>query len=126
MRKQSDAMQEDMPKEKTVPVRKSTLILLFCLCGVLAVGTGLGIYRNYAGNTEYRELRQLAATVKQNYYTDVDDEAVMQGAMKGYVAGLDDPYSQYMTSEEYQAYQTEEAGQTVGIGQKVKQTDEGN
>ena len=109
MRKQSDAMQEDMPKEKTVPVRKSTLILLFCLCGVLAVGTGLGIYRNYAGNTEYRELRQLAATVKQNYYTDVDDEAVMQGAMKGYVAGLDDPYSQYMTSEEYQAYQTEEA-----------------
>ena len=125
MRKQSDAMQEDMPKEKTVPVRKSTLILLFCLCGVLAVGTGLGIYRNYAGNTEYRELRQLAATVKQNYYTDVDDEAVMQGAMKGYVAGLDDPYSQYMTSEEYQAYQTEEAGQTVGIGVTVTQTDEG-
>lgn len=37
MRKQSDAMQENMPKEKTVPVRKSTLILLFCLCGVLAV-----------------------------------------------------------------------------------------
>ncbi|MFR4477706.1 MAG: S41 family peptidase, partial [Ruminococcus callidus] len=63
--------------------------------------------------------------VKQNYYTDVDDEAVMQGAMKGYVAGLDDPYSQYMTSEEYQAYQTEEAGQTVGIGVTVTQTDEG-
>ena len=49
----------------------------------------------------------------------------MQGAMKGYVAGLDDPYSQYMTSEEYQAYQTEEAGQTVGIGVTVTQTDEG-
>ena len=125
MRKQSDAMQEDMPKEKTVPVRKSTLILLFCLCGVLAVGTGLGIYRNYAGNTEYRELRQLAATVKQNYYTDVDDEAVMQGAMKGYVAGLDDPYSQYMTSDEYAAYQTSEAGQTIGIGVTVSQTEEG-
>ena len=45
--------------------------------------------------------------------------------MKGYVAGLDDPYSQYMTSEEYQAYQTEEAGQTVGIGVTVTQTDEG-
>ena len=55
----------------------------------------------------------------------MDDEAVMQGAMKGYVAGLDDPYSQYMTSEEYQAYQTEEAGQTVGIGVTVTQTDEG-
>ena len=80
-----------MPKEKTVPVRKSTLILLFCLCGVLAVGTGLGIYRNYAGNTEYRELRRLAATVAELLYRR--GRRPLWGAVKGYVAGLDDPYS---------------------------------
>ena len=122
--KQNESL-ETSQKDNTIPVRKSTLILLFCLCGVLAAGTGVGIYRNYRSQDTYRELDQLAKTVKQNYYTDVDENDVMQGAMKGYVAGLDDPYSQYMTDEEYSAYQTDEAGQTIGIGVTVQQNEDG-
>ena len=122
--KQNESL-ETSQKDNTIPVRKSTMILLFCLCGVLAAGTGVGIYRNYRSQDTYRELDQLAKTVKQNYYTDVDENDVMQGAMKGYVAGLDDPYSQYMTDEEYSAYQTDEAGQTIGIGVTVQQNEDG-
>mgnify|MGYP000788633532 FL=1 len=122
--KQNESL-EISQKDNTIPVRKSTLILLFCLCGVLAAGTGVGIYRSYRSQDTYRELDQLAKTVKQNYYTDVDENDVMQGAMKGYVAGLDDPYSQYMTDEEYSAYQTDEAGQTIGIGVTVQQNEDG-
>lgn len=117
-------MEENLKRE-TVELRKSTLVLLFCLCGVLAVGTGVGIYRAYASQAEYGELAQLKATVEANYYTDVDEESTMQGAMKGYVAGLDDPYSQYLTDEEYGEFQTNEAGRTVGIGVTVTPTKEG-
>lgn len=116
---------EENPKQETVELRKSTLVLLFCLCGVLAVGTGVGIYRAYANQAEYGELAQLKATVEANYYTEVDEASAMQGAMKGYVAGLNDPYSQYLTDEEYGDFQTNEAGQTVGIGVTVTPTDEG-
>lgn len=49
----------------------------------------------------------------------------MQGAMKGYVAGLNDPYSQYMTNDEYESFQTNEAGQTIGIGVTVTPTENG-
>lgn len=116
---------EENPKKETVELRKSTLILLFCLCGVLAVGTGIGIYRGFASQAEYGELAQLKDTVESKYYTDVDEESAMQGAMKGYVAGLNDPYSQYMTDKEYGEFQTNETGQTVGIGVTVTPTEEG-
>ncbi|MGN1403164.1 MAG: S41 family peptidase [Ruminococcus sp.] len=116
---------EENPKQEMVELRKSTLVLLFCLCGVLAVGTGVGIYRAYANQAEYGELAQLKATVEANYYTDVDEESAMQGAMKGYVAGLGDSYSQYMTDEEYGKFQINEAGQTVIIGVTVTSTEEG-
>lgn len=69
--KQNESL-ETSQKDNTIPVRKSTLILLFCLCGVLAAGTGVGIYRNYRSQDTYREL-DAGETVKQNYYTDVDE-----------------------------------------------------
>ena len=112
-------------KQETVELRKSTLVLLFCLCGVLAAGTGIGIFRAYRTQEVYGGLTQLVATVQENYYTDVDTDAAMQSAMKGYVAGLDDPYSKYMTSEEYAAFQTNEAGETIGIGVTVIPTEDG-
>lgn len=116
---------EQNSKRETVELRKSTLVLLFCLCGVLAVGTAVGIYRTYENRSKYGDLIQLKATVDANYYTDVDEASAMQGAMKGYVAGLNDPYSQYMTNEEYGDFQTNEAGQTVGIGVTVTPTEDG-
>lgn len=103
----------------TIEVRKTTMVLVLCLCAVLAVGTGVGIFRNYQSQKTYGELSQLASVVADCYYTEIDTDAVMDGAKKGYIAGLDDPYSLYMTSEEYASYQISEAGQMVGIGVTV-------
>lgn len=111
--------------EETVELRKSTLTMLCCICVVLGVGTVVGIVRAYQTKDTYGDLAQLAATVDADFYTDVDDDAAMQSALKGYVAGLDDPYSQYMTAEEYQNFQTNTAGMTIGIGVSVKQNADG-
>ncbi len=111
--------------QNTIQVRKTTMTLILCLYAVLAVGTGTLAYRNYRTQQTYGELSQLAAAVEANYYTEVDTDAAMDGAKKGYVAGLDDPYSQYMTEEEYAAYQTNEAGQMIGIGVTVTWNEEG-
>lgn len=118
-------VKNEKEKKTTVAVPKFTMALIFCLCIVLAAAAVLGACKVYQMQKKYGALAQLEHAVDQTYYKDVDENAVMENAMKGYVAGLDDPYSQYMTSEEYQAYQTEEAGQTVGIGVTVTQTDEG-
>ena len=105
-------------------IRKSVLLMLCCLCVLLAAGTATGVFYAFRTQKTYGELAQLASAVNANYYTDVDEDAVMDGAMKGYVSGLDDPYSQYRTPEEYQTYLTDESGQMVGIGVTVTLTEE--
>lgn len=65
-------------------------------------------------------LIELEKYVDDNYYKASDKEAAMNGALKGYVAGLDDPYSSYLTADEYNSWQTMESGTMVGIGVTVQ------
>lgn len=77
---------------------------------------------------KYSRLRELDNYVKNNYYLDLDEEteqAVMDTMLKGYISGLGDRYSQYLTPEEYQAFMTKESGKTVGIGITVIPNEEG-
>lgn len=76
---------------------------------------------------KYERLEALDAVVREKYYTkDIDEEQLMDGILKGYVAGLGDPYSKYLTAEEYEALMTKEAGQNVGIGVSVIADEDGN
>ncbi len=115
--------EEKTPKQITM--QRSTFVSMICLGVVLAVGTIVGIVRAWQNQKTYGEFNTLAALVEQNYYTDIDREAAMDGALKGYVSGLNDPYSRYMTEEEYNSFLAEGSGEMVGIGVTVTVNDEG-
>ncbi len=77
---------------------------------------------------KYERLEALDDYVRNNYYTQLDEEdeeAVINGMLKGYVAGLGDVYSGYLTAEEYQAFLERESGQTVGVGVGVQLEEDG-
>ncbi len=74
---------------------------------------------------KYERLETIDSYVRANYYTELDEEALMNGLLKGYMAGLNDPYSNYMTPEEYRTLQEKESGQTVGIGVTVTLNEDG-
>lgn len=65
-------------------------------------------------------LIELEKYVDDNYYKAADKEAAMNGALKGYVEGLEDPYSSYLTADEYNSWKTMESGTMVGIGVTVQ------
>lgn len=65
-------------------------------------------------------LIELEKYVNDNYYKAADKEAAMNGALKGYVEGLEDPYSSYLTADEYNSWKTMESGTMVGIGVTVQ------
>ena len=52
---------------------------------------------------------------------EIDDEAVMNAILKGYVEGTGDRYAEYFTDEEYAALVDEDKGNFVGVGISVVQ-----
>jgi carboxyl-terminal processing protease len=50
---------------------------------------------------------------------EIDDQALVRGAIKGMVEALGDPYSSYLTPEEYQAGLEDLSGQFEGIGAEI-------
>ncbi|MBQ8514566.1 MAG: S41 family peptidase [Ruminococcus sp.] len=116
-------MEEMQKREKwSWPLR-----LLAILAAVLMLVSLLLLRRNYMLEKELAEnarMAELEDYVEENFYQDVDEEAAMDGALKGYVAGLNDPYSSYLTEDEYSDWQVKESGTTVGIGVTVQAIDE--
>ena len=56
-------------------------------------------------------------SVVEKYYLGEYDEAKMNDyAAKGYIAGLGDEYSEYITAEEYEEFSQEVYGSFIGIG----------
>ena len=50
---------------------------------------------------------------------DIDREALIRGAIRGMVEALEDPYSAYLTPEEYQSGLQDLSGQFEGIGAEI-------
>ncbi len=74
---------------------------------------------------KYERLEMLDTYVRKHYYTDLDEDSLMNGMLKGYVAGLQDPYSQYLTPQEYATLVEKESGTAVGIGVTAQLQEDG-
>lgn len=54
--------------------------------------------------------------INKYYLGEVDEEKLKEGAIKGYIEGLDDPYTEYISKEEMEEYMEDTLGNYVGIG----------
>ena len=64
----------------------------------------------------YNKLYQLENMIEKNYYKPVDKKKLYTSMYKGLFKGLNDPYSEYMTKEEYDNMLKESADNYVGTG----------
>lgn len=64
----------------------------------------------------YNNLKHLKKLVDQYYLFDIDHDALEADIYKGFMQGLDDPYSVYYTKEEYQSVMEQAAGEYAGVG----------
>ncbi|MGF7010810.1 carboxyl-terminal processing protease [Lachnospiraceae bacterium PF1-21] len=70
------------------------------------------------------KLNLLEEYIEQVYLHDVDADKLKEGIYKGFIAGLDDPYSAYYTVEETKLMNESNSGQYSGIGALLNQNRE--
>ena len=54
--------------------------------------------------------------IDQEYIGDINENDLIEGAIKGYVSGLNDVYTEYLTADEMSSFTEDIEGEFVGIG----------
>lgn len=71
-------------------------------------------------------IKSIRSILDKYYLNDIDDEKVIEGALEGYVASLDDPYTEYIPKDEMENYTADLKGNYVGIGIYMAQNTKDN
>ena len=62
------------------------------------------------------EISKYKSLIDKYFLGEVDEEKLKEGAIKGYIEGLNDPYTEYISKEDMQDYMADTIGNFVGIG----------
>ncbi len=80
------------------------------------VSTENAISQAMKSDTLNSKLNMIKAKINEQFIGDVDENNLKEYAIKGYVAGLNDIYSQYLTADEMKDFTDETNANFVGIG----------
>lgn len=76
-----------------------------------------GSYTNISENLKLNtKLNTIKKIINEDFLGEVDENKLTEAAIKGYVEGLNDEYTEYFTKEEMEEFKTETEGNYVGIG----------
>ena len=74
----------------------------------------------------YARLESVRRALSEGYYQEVDEDALMTGAIRGMMASLNDPYTFYYTPEEMASHAEQTEGAYQGLGFLVQNNAEGS
>lgn len=119
-----------MEEKKRTKVYK-IIMLVVLVAFITFLCTSAGMYQYFVNYKN--DSRSLVATTTSNsditttlnkyksiidkyYLGEINEEKLKEGAIKGYIEGLEDPYTEYISKEDMQDYLDDTMGNFVGIG----------
>ena len=67
----------------------------------------------------YSRLHDVYTLIMQQYYKELDSDALLEGAINGMTATLNDPYTVYSTPAQMESQESARSGSYVGLGVEV-------
>lgn len=114
-------------KQKTVYIVLITAVLTFVASTVLYFALGSNIVYFLSNNQTadgIAKLNRIDRLVDKYFYGDIDKKEMQNWAYAGYLAGLDDPYTEYISPDEYDSFTETSTGNYTGIGVEVTKNGE--
>ena len=71
-------------------------------------------------------LSVFAEVIDEEYIGDISKKQIIEQTVKGFVNGIGDEYSEYLTKDEWDDYQSNQLGNYVGIGIYISEDENGN
>ncbi len=113
-----------------------TVMLIIVVMLVTFVITTVIMYNKFSGGNQNilstnaklnAKINSIKRVLDNDYLGEIDENKLLEGALQGYVSGLDDEYTEYFTKEEMEDFKAETEGNYVGIGiYMMKNTVENN
>lgn len=101
----------------TITALLSSLITTIFIKETIISSSSLESIRENGGTTGIEgALATIRTMIEDEYIGEIDDEQMLEMAIKGYVAGVGDEYTEYYTPEEMQEQLETAVGNYVGIG----------
>jgi carboxyl-terminal processing protease len=108
-----------------------TAFLTLTLGNVFLVGIGQKVVLSKEAYTEmknmhdkYAKQESVMEIAKQDFLYDADESKMLEGALEGTLKALGDPYTQFMSKEEFSALMQDTEGTYEGIGVYVTASDD--
>ena len=117
-----------MEYEKKQRIYK-TIMLVVLTVTISVIATIIALYQYWGINQNVKyvmlptsdsgvssELAKIRSIVDKYYMGEIDEQSLIDGAIQGYIQGLNDKYSEYVPKEEAEEYTTKATGTYSGIG----------
>ncbi|MCI9287576.1 MAG: S41 family peptidase [Clostridia bacterium] len=104
------------------------IIMLVVLVAVITfIATTLFMYKYVGENVKYVQVSSgdkgisntiagFRKIIDQKFLGEIDEQKILNETIKGYIKGLNDPYTEYMTKEEMEEFSQDVMGNFTGIG----------
>ncbi|WP_409251057.1 S41 family peptidase [Bacillus sp. SCS-153A] len=115
-----------------IQIRKFQFVMLifflvFATAGIttfaLAFGDEKAVNVGVPERNEFQKLYEAYDALNREYYKDLDQEDLVNGAINGMLESLEDPYSDYMNQEEAKRFQESITSSFEGIGAEIQEKD---
>jgi len=81
--------------------------------------------RNSVNAENIEKFKRVKEIIKNDYYMDVDENTLLEGAVSGLAESLNDPYTVYFNKEQMRLFLEKSEGSYVGIGITVTTDEDG-
>ncbi|WP_040228581.1 S41 family peptidase [Bhargavaea cecembensis] len=136
---EKDLNRQDPPEEQKTPagrryIRIKPFVLLMMAFGLILATAGVTFFALTVGDdkvvevvspqtdrSQFKKLFDAYDAVKKDYYEDITDEELVNGAINGLIDSLGDPYSDYLDEVEAEHLNESITSSFEGIGAEIQE-----